>query len=148
MKPVKSLPYKNPSLALEKRVEDLLSRMTLTQKIAQLNCTMSLAGAFDKMEMQLANGIGEIAIMLGGQTALDTARLVETIQKFLVEGTELGIPAILHIEALSGGVIPEATNFPVAIGLGATWDPERLQEMAGIIRKQMKALGIRRRFHP
>lgn len=148
MKPVKSLPYKNPSLALEKRVEDLLSRMTLTQKIAQLNCTMSLAGAFDKMEMQLANGIGEIAIMLGGQTALDTARLVETIQKFLVEGTELGIPAILHIEALSGGVIPEATNFPVAIGLGATWDPERLQEMAGIIRKQMKALGIRQALSP
>jgi beta-glucosidase len=148
MKSVQTLPYKNPSLALGKRVDDLLSRMTLTQKIAQLNCTMSMAGAFDKMEMQLANGIGEIAIMLGGPTAVDTARLVESIQRFLVEETEWGIPAILHIEALSGGVIPEATNFPVAIGLGATWDPEQIQEMADVIRKQMKALGIRHALSP
>jgi beta-glucosidase len=148
MKSVETLPYQNPSLALEKRVDDLLHRMTLTQKIAQLNCTMSMAGAFDKMEMQLANGMGEIAIMLGGQTAADTARLVESIQRFLVEKTEWGIPAIMHIEALSGAVIPEATNFPVAIGLGATWDPEGVREMADVIRKQMKALGIRQALSP
>jgi beta-glucosidase len=148
MKSVKPLPYKNPSLALEQRVEDLLSRMTLTQKIAQLNCSMSMGGAFDNPELQLANGIGEIAIMLGGRTAVDTARLVESIQRFLVEQTELGIPAILHIEALSGAVIPEATNFPVAIGLGATWDPEKIQAMADVIRKQMKAVGIRQALSP
>jgi beta-glucosidase len=148
MRPVPNPPYRNPLLAVEKRVDDLLSRMTLTQKIAQLNCTMSMAGQFDKMEMQLANGIGEIAIMLGGPTAVDTARLVESIQSYLVEKTEWGIPAILHIEALSGGVIPEATNFPVAIGLAATWEPDYVQKMADIIRKQMKALGIRQALSP
>jgi beta-glucosidase len=122
--------------------------MTLTQKIAQLNCAMSMAGTFDKMEQQLANGIGEIAIMLGGKTALETANLVEAIQNFLIEKTELGIPAILHIEALSGGVFAEATNFPVAIGLGATWDPEKIQAMGDVIRKQMKVVGLCQALSP
>jgi beta-glucosidase len=148
MRSVQTPPYKNPSLAIEKRVDDLLSRMTLTQKIAQLNCTMSMAGTFDQIDSQLANGIGEIAIMLGGQTAMETAHLVESIQKFLVEKTDLGIPAILHIEALSGGVFAEATNFPVAIGLGATWDPEKVQAMADVIRKQMKSVGLRQALSP
>jgi beta-glucosidase len=141
-------PYKNPDIAIERRVDDLLSRMTLTQKIAQLSGVMSMGGTLDKMEQQLADGIGEIAVLLGGETLAGTAHMVETVQKFLTEETALGIPAIFHIEALSGGVFTGATNFPVAIGLGATWDPEKVQAMGDVIRKQMKAVGIRHALSP
>lgn len=148
METLKNVPYKNPKLGVEERVEDLLSRMTLEQKIAQLGCVMSMGGNMDNMEEQLANGIGEVAVMLGGLTPEDNVKMVETVQKFLLEKTELGIPAILHTEALSGGVFTGATNFPVSIGLAATWDTDKVREMGNIIREQMRTLGIRQALSP
>ncbi len=109
---------------------------------------MSMGGTLDHLDAQLTNGIGEVAVMMGGKTAADNASLVEKIQKYLVEETDLGIPAIIHAEALSGGVFAEATNYPIAIGLGATWDPEKVQLMGDVIRKQMKSIGFRQALSP
>jgi Beta-glucosidase-related glycosidases len=148
MELLKNAPYKNPRLTTEERVNDLISRMTLEQKIAQLNCVLSIGGSIDNMEQQLSNGMGGIAVMLGGLTLDDNVKMVKTFQKFLVEKTELGIPAILHSESLSGGVFAGATNFPVSIGLAATWDADKVQEMGNIIRQQMKTLGIRQALSP
>ena len=141
-----TIPYKDPDLNIEERINDLISRMTLSQKIAQLNCVM--ANGTQLNEELLSNGIGEFSALFGGQTLQDNIQLVESVQKYLIENTELGIPALIHTEALSGVGYVEATNFPVAIGLGATWDPERIREMADIIRKQMKSLGVRQAFAP
>ena len=142
-------PYKNAKLTTKERVEDLLSRMTLSQKIAQLNCAMTYAGAFiQNKEEVLADGIGQVSALFIKQSAEDNAKFLESIQRYLIENTELGIPAIIHTEALSGVGYAEATNFPVAIGLGATWDPDKLQAMGKVIRKQMKVLGVRQAFAP
>lgn len=149
MNSLQEVPYKNPNLPTEERVEDLLSRMTLSQKIAQLNCAMTYAGSFTGRKTEvLAEGIGQVSALFIKQSAEENAQFLESIQKYLVENTELGIPAIIHTETLSGLGYAEATNFPVAIGLGATWDSEKLQEMGKVISRQMKVLGVGQGFAP
>ena len=77
-----------------------------------------------------------------------TAELVNAIQRFLVENTRLGIPAIVHEECLCGYQARQGTVFPQAIGLAATWDPALVEKMTDIIRQQMVAAGARQALAP
>ncbi|MCS6827133.1 MAG: glycoside hydrolase family 3 C-terminal domain-containing protein [Caldilinea sp.] len=148
--------YKDPSLAIEQRVEDLLSRMTLEEKVAQLCGLMPMAfwgpqGVNQaKMQATLPHGIGQISGigMMGGAQIRRTVEGLNQIQHYLVEQTRLGIPAIFHNEALNGLVAPQAINFPTAIGLSATWEPELVEQMADVIRRQMVAAGMRQALSP
>lgn len=148
--------YKDPSLPVEQRVDDLLSRMTLEEKVAQLYGIMPMAfwrpGGINEARMQafLPHGVGQISgIALGGSLKMkQLAEGINQIQRYLVEKTRLGIPAIFHNEALNGLVAPEAVNFPTAIGLSATWSPELVEQMTDIIRRQMVAAGMRQALSP
>ena len=149
--------YKDASQPIENRVQDLLEQMTLEEKVAQLHGIMptGLVGpnGFDteKMKTTIGNGVGQISAlaMFGSGTQIKSiAEGVNQIQKFLVENTRLGIPAIFHNEALNGFVAPQAVNFPTAIGLGATWSPELVEKMTDIIRQQMVATGMRQALSP
>src|SRR5512135_1820379 len=128
--------------AVEERVRDLLSRMTLDEKLAQLggvwstslleNGSLSAARAREK----LANGTGHMT-RIGGATILrpaESARFVNAIQKFLIEETRLGIPAIIHEESCAGYLARDATCFPQAIGLASTWEPWLAEAMTTVIR--------------
>lgn len=139
--------YKNPEADIEDRIKDLLPRMNLEHKVAQLNCLLAAGGVVPDKE-QMRNGIGQISALFAGQTANDNARCMDEIQRFLLEETELGIPAMIHAEALSGAVLAEGTNYPVAIGLGATWDAEKIGKMGDVIRKQMRSVGVNQAFVP
>src|SRR5439155_1670020 len=75
-------------------------------------------------------------------------RLLNDIQRFLVEDTRLGIPAIVHEESVGGLCARDATVFPQAIGLAATWDPALVEAVAGVIREQMLAVGARHTLSP
>ena len=103
-------PYQDPSLSVEERVADLLSQMTLAEKIGQLGSIwvfevlddMALSEA--KADRLFANGLGQVT-RIGGASSLDPtagAELANTIQKYLVEHTRLGIPAMVHEECCSG----------------------------------------------
>jgi beta-glucosidase len=133
------------------RVEELLGRMTLAEKVAQLG------GAWfgrllddddlgdDKLRAALGNGIGHITCIATDSYAGPerTAALANRIQRFLVDHTRLGIPGLLHEEALAGLCAKGATQFPQAIGLAGTWDPELVQEVAASCRRHMVAVGAR-----
>ena len=93
-------------------IEDLLARMTLDEKLAQLGCVWSTQlvedDAFSTAAAQrlLAHGIGEIT-RIGASTGLrprERAAFANAIQRFLVEETRLGIPAIVHEESTAGSV--------------------------------------------
>src|SRR5436305_954518 len=97
---ISQLGYKNPALALDARVEDLLSQMTLDEKIAQLGCVWSTSlvrdGHFDPefVLAQMPHGIGQIT-RIGASTGLrprESADLTNAIQQVAVERTRLGIP--------------------------------------------------------
>lgn len=141
--------YRDSSQSVESRVKDLLSRMTPEEKISQLGSTWSRelieADRFSpqKAEGLIKNGIGQIT-RAGGATGLlpgEVAVFANEIQRFLVENTRLGIPAIIHEECLSGFLTRGATIFPQNIGMASTWEPSLVREITGVIRTQMRAAG-------
>jgi beta-glucosidase len=78
----------------------------------------------------------------------ETAGVVNALQRFLLEKTRLGIPAIVHEESCAGYTARGATQFPQAIGLASTWEPELVEEVGSVIRTQMRAVGARQTLAP
>jgi len=119
--------YKNPSLTVEQRVEDLLGRMTVQEKVAQLINLFPPGLALENKtidDVLTGDGIGGVTRVdvFSGRTtnsARESAMIVNEVQKKLIENTRLGIPAIIHNEALHGLTAKGATSFPQAIGLAA-----------------------------
>ncbi len=143
--------YQNPAASVDERVGDLLGRMTLEEKVAQLGAIwvtqLVRNDAFDDAATRelLADGIGQIT-RIGASTGLlaeDSATLINQIQHVAVEHTRLGIPVLLHEEAVGGFTHRGATTFPQALGLACTWDPALIGEVAEVIRHQMLAVGAR-----
>ncbi len=149
-------PWLDPSLPVEARVRALMERMTLEERIAQLGSVWSFeiadgeAVATDRAREHLAHGIGQVT-RPAGATNLEppgVARLANAIQRYLVEETRLGIPAILHEECLHGLMARGATCFPQAIGQAATWDPPLIQRMARAIAARVRAAGSSQALSP
>jgi beta-glucosidase len=141
---------------VEDRVSHLLEHMTLDEKIAQLgSCWVyqvldDLTFSSQKADAILAGGIGHIT-RLGGASNLRPSQLgvlANAIQKYLVENTRLGIPAIIHEECCSGYMAHGATVFPQAIGVASTWEPELVVAMADVIRHQMRSVGAHHALAP
>lgn len=153
---IPSYPYQNPALVVAERVTDLLSRMTLDEKIAQLG-SIWVFEVLDEMQFSpskaqrlFAHGLGQVT-RIGGASSLDPtagAELANTIQKYLREHTRLGIPAIIHEECISGYMARNATCFPQIIGLASTWEPELAEAMAAVVRTQMRAAGAHQGLSP
>ncbi len=146
----------NAALPTEARVSALIAEMTLDEKIAQLGSYWvyevldGTAFSPKKAEALLHNGTGQIT-RVGGSSNLrpaETAALVNSIQKFLIENTRLGIPAVIHEECCSGYMALGATVFPQAIGVASTWEPELARAMADVIRVQMRSVGAHHALAP
>lgn len=149
-------PYQNPALPVEERVADLLSRMTLDEKIAQLGSIWvfevleEMQFSPEKARLLFTHGLGQVT-RIGGASSLDPtagATLANTIQRYLRENTRLGIPAIIHEECISGYMARNATCFPQIIGLASTWEPELAEAMATVVRTQMRAAGAHQGLSP
>jgi beta-glucosidase len=136
--------YKNPRLSVEQRVADLLSRMTLEEKIAQMTCLWvnrpqknaqtdfaTDRGDFspEKAAQVMKYGIGQIARQREQKGPRDGAIFANAVQKWLIENTRLGIPAIFHDEILHGHMARGSTSFPQPIALASTWDPEFIEKV-------------------
>jgi len=130
--------------------------MTQEEKLAQVGSVWApdlLEGerfSAEKAEAHLCNGIGYVS-RLGTASTLRPAELASTaneIQRYILEKTRLGIPALLHEESCAGLTAREATQFPQAIGLASTWEPALVQSMADVIRQEMVAVGARQTLAP
>jgi beta-glucosidase len=138
------------------RVDELLDRMTLEEKLAQLGCVWStqlvVDDAFspDAAAGLLAHGTGQIT-RIAASTGLrpgGVAALQNQVQEWLVHHTRLGIPAIVHEESTGGFCARDAVQFPQAIGLAATWDRDLLGRVADHVRTEMLAVGARQSLAP
>jgi beta-glucosidase len=149
--------YRDADLPIDVRVADLLARMTPAEKLAQLGSLWSFELFRSETELdperlrdRLADGIGQVS-RVAGATNLDPAGAAEAgnaIQRFLVGETRLGIPAILHEEALHGLLARDAVSFQQSIGAGAAFDPELVEAIAATIRRRMLAIGGRLALAP
>jgi beta-glucosidase-like glycosyl hydrolase len=132
------------------RAEELLREMTIEEKAMQLSSVVPLAllGPDGPMRGQLqtllGDGIGHVAGigLLGHKLPHEIARSVNAIQRYLVTETRLKIPAIFHNEALNGVVAAGFSAFPTPVALAATWDPDAVREMADVMRRQMRQVGM------
>ena len=161
-RPMADAPYWNPSLPTEQRVADLLARMTLDEKIAQITTLWD-----NKVEIQDADfgfnaakasqvhphGIGQIARPSDKhgpaslrtdppRTIEDSVAYVNAVQRWARERTRLGIPVLFHEESLHGLAARDATSFPQAIGLASTWDPDLVREVNALIASEVRARGV------
>ena len=148
--------YKDPSKPVEERIEDLLSRMTLEEKAAQLcgDLPFSLMADMDHLEENLKKqfpyGHGRFTQYsnVGLADPHFIAAFSNRVQKYFVEQTRLGIPVALQAENLCGYPAKGGTLFPASINAGCTWEPELVYEEAKIIGQESRAVGINSAMSP
>jgi beta-glucosidase len=149
-------PYLDPARNVEERTEDLLDRMTLEEKLAQLGSAwvfQFMSG--DQFSPERASeltrhGLGQVTRVAGASSfdAEGAARIANQIQRTLVEETRLGIPAIVHEEICSGVMARGSTIYPQAIGVAATFEPDLNRQMAETMRVQMRKMGAHQGLSP
>jgi beta-glucosidase len=130
--------YKNPKLPIDDRVSDLLGRMTPEEKFRQL---FMVSGDLTDTSVYRSG-------IFGLQVPFPTPAHVDSVQRYFVEKSRLGIPIIVFDEALHGLVRPGATAFPQAIALAATWDSTLMNDVAAAIAEECAARGIRQVLSP
>lgn len=156
--------YRDPSAPLAERVRDLLARMTLTEKVGQVNQRMygweayertadghRLTDAF-RAEVAAYDGMGALYGLqradpwsgvgfADGITAADGAQVADVVQRYVVENTRLGIPVLLVEEVPHGHQALDGTVMPVNLAVGATWDPELYEAAAAGAAAELRARG-------
>ena len=154
------LPYKNPSLPVSERVKDLLNRMTPEEKFWQ---SFMIPGDLDGVDsLQYRNGIfgfqvsaaakgdaaGQLLNYGTNESAKVLAKKINSIQRYFIEKSRLGIPIIAFDEALHGLVRDGATVFPQSIAFAATWDTSIVHQAATAIADETRMRGIRQILSP
>jgi len=155
--------YKDPGAPLPERVRDLLSRMTLEEKAAQMVCVwnemattlVDERGAFDPAKASAAfadgRGLGQVgrpSSAGGGLGPRATAALTNDIQRFFLEQSRLGIPVIFHEECLHGHAALEATSFSQPVGLASTFNPALVESLYTMTAYEARARGAHQALTP
>jgi beta-glucosidase len=150
-------PYRDAKRPVEQRVADLLSRMTLEEKIAQLEGSwqnrqfpldpktffIDEKGVFvpERAAVALKDGLGEMSRPSENRGPRAMADITNTIQKWVKENTRLGIPVLFHEECLHGHAAPGGTSYPQAIALASTWDPALVGDVFSATAAEVRARG-------
>lgn len=160
-------PYENPDLSIKKRIDDLIGRMNLNEKTAQM-VTLYGYGRILQDELPTSewmnepwkDGIGNIDEQLNSVTYHPRAQTdlswppsrhadaMNKVQRFFIEKTRLGIPADFTNEGIRGLASEKATSFPAEIGQGSTWDPELINQIGHVEGQEAKALGYTNIYSP
>lgn len=153
------LPYRNPQLPIEERVEDLLSRMTLEEKVYQISALRLGEGdevfqtsgeySIDDIRKELGkHGVGYLSCPTTDMPAEKAVKVGNQIQKIAVEETRLGIPVMIDAEALHGCRALGATSYPQSIALSCTWNLDLMAEIADAIGQETYSRGITQVLSP
>ena len=140
--------YKDPSLPVEERVRDLMERMSFEQKIDQITCLVTITPDIPNFRDYIPGGIGHVGAFTTAENVEKIVEYANTLQHYLTEETELGIPALIHCEASAGAQFTEADVFPSAIAQSSTFDSGIVAKMAEVIRAQMYEVGFRQALSP
>jgi beta-glucosidase len=159
----KAVPYRNPELSGEKRVQDLLSRMSLEEKAAQMLCIwqqkpkalVDADGNFDLAKaaefFKHGHGLGQVGRPSDAGKGLNARKMAETtnaIQKFFIENSRLGIPVVFHEECLHGHAAVDGTSYPQPIALAATFNPELIESIFTATALEARSRGAHQALTP
>jgi len=157
--------WRDPSRPAAERVADLLGRMTLEEKAAQLTSlwpghqprdsnVAPMQGEFRSPESPFAeliqDGLGQLTRVFGTRPVppADAVRTLRELQAQVVAASRFGIPAVAHEECLTGFAAWTATIFPTPLAWGASFDPGLVREMAAAIGASMRAVGVHQGLSP
>ncbi|MET8977731.1 glycoside hydrolase family 3 N-terminal domain-containing protein [Streptomyces sp. NPDC004539] len=157
-------PWRDPSLPAAARVDDLLSRMTLQEKTAQLYGVWvgadtedggvaphqsDMTADYDWDEL-VSHGLGQLTRPFGTAPVDPTAgaRALAEAQRRLVAANRFGIPALAHEECLAGFTAWRATAYPVPLSWGASFDPDLVERMAARIGHDLRSVGVHQGLAP
>ncbi|TJY64341.1 beta-glucosidase [Sphingobacterium alkalisoli] len=164
-----TLPYKNSLLPIDERVNDLLGRMTVDEKVGQLSKILGWEmyekdGKNVRVSSKLKEAVKQQHIgmlwatlradpwtqktLTNGLSPKEAARATNAIQRYMIDSTRLGIPLLLSEEAPHGHMAIGATVFPTAIGQASTWNPVLIQQMASVIARETYAVGGKNGYGP
>jgi beta-glucosidase len=148
--------YKNATLSVEARVADLLKRMTVEEKVAQLSCIWAQRPqanpqtdfstdrgelSAEKAREVMKHGIGQIGRQRERKGPREGAAFANSVQKWLIENTRLGIPAIFHDEILHGHMAQGSTSFPQPMSLANSWDLDLVTKVFTVAAQETRARG-------
>lgn len=155
-------PYQDASLPIDQRVEDLLSRMTLEEKVGQLLCLMGwdsyqINGKKVTTSEKFRHEIDSLHVgmywavfradpwtqktIANGLNPELAPLAANAMQRYVIEHTRLGIPLFLAEEAPHGHMAIGSTVFPTGLGMAATWDPDLMQHVGQVIGKEIRLQG-------
>lgn len=157
-------PWRDPSRTPAARVDDLLSRMTLEEKTAQLYGVWVGAAtdgdgvaplqhemtADQDWDELISSGLGQLTRSFG-TAPVDPAlgaRALARAQRAIADAGRFGIPAVAHEECLAGFTAWRATAYPVPLAWGATFDPELVEELGGRIGDDLRSVGVHQGLAP
>ncbi len=153
-----TLPYQNPQLSIDERVKDLLGRMTLEEKVAQMMCLwmgkpndnskvkkeqLPFGGTFSPAlaKERMPNGMGQFARQREMFSPKESAEYANAVQKWLKENTRLGIPTVFHDEILHGNMSGGSTVFPVPLSLSSSWDTDLISRVFTVAARHTRIRG-------
>lgn len=140
----KKYPYKDAKMPVEDRVKDLLGRMSLEEKVRQMDM---YKGEFFKDEENFSKSkstvkIGKLGIGAIHDVYPRSAKMINDLQTEVIKGNRWGIPALIMCEMLHGYLDDGSTAFPMNIGLGATWDINIMDKVGKVIAMEARAHGV------
>jgi len=156
--------YRDAKLPVEERVADLMGRMTLEEKVAQIEGTWQNRGNLkdatqlfvdekgeflpERAGAVLKNGLGQMSRPSENLGPKEMAEFTNMLQKWMREKTRLGIPILFHEECLHGHAAPKGTSYPQAIALASTWDPALIHEVFSATAEEVRARGAQQCLMP
>lgn len=151
-------PYRNSSVTIDQRVDDLLSRMTLSEKVGQLVGTwageLSSTKDLDDVEQEIVeHGVGAVASFgwagSRDQRVADVVETVNRLQEVARSESRLGIPLLFNVDAVHGhAYVTEGTTLPNGLGMAATWDEDLAEAGAAVTASEVRASGAHQNYSP
>lgn len=149
--------YRNPNASIDERVEDLISRMTLAEKVAQVQAVSlrdstaeeeGLAGIVNAVRDGISMGIGQIENTFDPRVPEESVREVNDLQRQLLEETRLGVPALIGSECAHGHAGLESTILPVPLAMASSWNPSLVKESFDCAGREARARGAHEAHTP
>lgn len=133
-----------------KKAEVLLNDLSFEEKLGQLVGYNPAHWSVDDLEKDYSFGVGQVSLLVGTEKKCvsDVAEYQKKLQRKIMDMSPHNIPALFHVETLTGLKLPDATSFPTGIGQAATFDPQNQNDMGKVIGSQAQAVGAQLAFSP
>ena len=140
--------FRNPKLPVEKRVKDLMKRMSLEEKAAQLSAQLLFIEQFAENRDYTVGHVRNVGHFMANASPEAVAQAINEDTRRSIEANRWGIPVLQHGEALHGAQWGNATCFPQSIAMGATFDEDLYHRVGQVVAEELRAVGVRQVYAP